>query len=144
MDLSNSLENLKILVVEDDDDMRNFIRLSLEKYGIKNSWEAENGKVALSLIKQQNFDLVICDWRMPVMDGLELFKEIRKLANRQYMEFLMVTSVNDAEDVKTAIRSGIVNYVTKPFEPDTIYQKVLATYEEKQKRLAAGNPTWMN
>ncbi|MDH5446587.1 MAG: response regulator [Gammaproteobacteria bacterium] len=142
MDLSNSLENLKILVVEDDKDMRDFIRLSLEKEGFKNTWEAEDGKIALSLIKQQNFDLVICDWRMPVMDGLELFKEMGKLGNRQNTDFLMVTSVNDAEGVKTAIKSGIVNYVTKPFEPDTIYQKVLATYEKKQKRLAASDPVW--
>lgn len=143
-ELSDNLANFKILVVDDEKEMREFLKVSLEGKGVNNIWEAENGREALSLIKLQNFDLIICDWRMPVMDGLQLLEEVRKLANRKDTPFLMATSLNDAEHVASAIKAGVNDYLTKPLDPDTIYKKVLANYEKKQQKLAASEPQWMS
>ena len=144
MSISKNIENIKILVVDDEKDMREFLRISLNGYGFKNTWEAEDGKVAFSLVKHQNFDLIICDWRMPEMDGLELLEAIRKLGNRKDTDFLMVTSVNDAKYVTTAIKSGVSGYITKPVDIDTIYKKIVSIHEKKLEKLAASEPAWMS
>lgn len=114
----------KIITVDDSSTMRRIIKNTLIKIGFSNVLEAGNGIEALEVLAQNNVDLIITDWNMPEMDGLTFVKTLR--AKEQYKEIpiLMVTTEAAKEDILTALRSGVNNYVVKPFTPDILQEKV--------------------
>lgn len=114
----------KIITVDDSSTMRRIIKNTLIKIGFSNILEAANGIEALEVLAQNNVDLIITDWNMPEMDGLTFVKTLR--AKDQYKEIpiLMVTTEAAKEDILTALRSGVNNYVVKPFTPDILQEKV--------------------
>lgn len=114
----------KIITVDDSSTMRRIIKNTLIKIGFSNILEAANGIEALEVLAQNNVDLIITDWNMPEMDGLTFVKTLR--AKDQYKEIpiLMVTTEAAKEDILTALRSGVNNYVVKPFTPDILQDKV--------------------
>lgn len=114
----------KIITVDDSSTMRRIIKNTLIKIGFSNILEASNGIEALEVLAQNNVDLIITDWNMPEMDGLTFVKTLR--ANDKYKEIpiLMVTTEAAKEDILTALRSGVNNYVVKPFTPDILQAKV--------------------
>lgn len=114
----------KIITVDDSSTMRRIIKNTLIKIGFSNILEAANGIEALEVLAQNNVDLIITDWNMPEMDGLTFVKTLR--AKEQYKEIpiLMVTTEAAKEDILTALRSGVNNYVVKPFTPDILQEKV--------------------
>jgi len=114
----------KIITVDDSSTMRRIIKNTLIKIGFSNILEAGNGIEALEVLAQNNVDLIITDWNMPEMDGLTFVKTLR--AKDQYKEIpiLMVTTEAAKEDILTALKSGVNNYVVKPFTPDILQEKV--------------------
>jgi two-component system chemotaxis response regulator CheY len=104
--------------------MRRIIKNTLIKLGFSNVLEAGNGVEALDVMSKQNVDLIVTDWNMPEMDGLTFVKTVR--AKDQYKEtpILMITTEAAKEDILTALKSGVNNYVVKPFTPDTLQEKV--------------------
>lgn len=120
----NDLMRARILVVEDDDTMRDFIVGILDSVGFSNLTTALDGIEAWRKFEQgEQFELVICDWIMPGMDGLEVLKNIRD--SRAAIPFILVT-VRDSEDaIKRAADRGVTSFLSKPFEPDQLVTEVL-------------------
>ena len=120
--MSNS--NVNVLVVDDYGTMRRIIRNLLEQIGFSNTAEAEDGASALSKLKQGDFGLVISDWNMEPMTGLQLLQEVRGDSRLAKMPFIMVTAESKTENVVAAKAAGVNNYIVKPFNAETLKKKI--------------------
>lgn len=116
---------MRVLVVDDSPTMRRIVVQMLKKIGYNDITEAENGQAALErLHKDGDFELLLTDWNMPVMTGLELTQAVRADAKLAPIPILMVTTRNMKQDIVVAMKTGVNNYVTKPFDPKTIKEKI--------------------
>ncbi|MCD8567993.1 MAG: response regulator [Geovibrio sp.] len=113
-----------VITVDDSSTMRRIIKNTLLKLGFSNILEAGNGVEALDVMAKNKVDVVITDWNMPEMDGLTFVKTLRSKEEYKTMPILMVTTEAAKEDILTALRSGVNNYVVKPFTPDTLKEKI--------------------
>jgi two-component system chemotaxis response regulator CheY len=113
-----------IITVDDSSTMRRIIKNTLTKLGFTNVLEAGNGVEGLDVLAKNEVDLIITDWNMPEMDGLTFVKTLRAKDEYKETPILMVTTEAAKEDILTALRSGVNNYVVKPFTPDTLQEKV--------------------
>ncbi len=116
--------NIKILVVDDFATMRKIIKNILTQLGFKDIIEADDGTTALELLKKQKVDLIISDWNMPKMSGIDLLKAVRSDENLKDIKFIMVTAEAQKENVVEAIKHGVNQYVVKPFTPETLKEKL--------------------
>ena len=121
-----SAQNLRILIVDDQASMRGLTRYCLEQLGIRNVTEANCGADALQELQVAKFDLVISDWNMDKIDGLELLKTIRSNPLTRMTPFIMSTGNKEREKVQIAIKAGVNNYIVKPFNVATLKQKIEA------------------
>jgi len=115
---------MKVLVVDDFSTMRKIIKNNLKGMGFNNIVEAENGQKALEELKKESIGLIISDWNMPVMTGIELLKAVRGDAGLKSIPFVMVTAEGQKDNVMEAAKAGVSNYVVKPFTPDTFSEKL--------------------
>lgn len=113
-----------IITVDDSSTMRRIIKNTLQKLGFTAILEASNGIEALEIMSKNNIDLIVTDWNMPEMDGLTFVKTLRQKDQFKDTPILMITTEAAKEDILTALRSGVNNYVVKPFTPDTLQEKV--------------------
>lgn len=113
-----------IITVDDSSTMRRIIKNTLEKLGFANILEAGNGVEALDVMGKNKVDMIVTDWNMPEMDGLTFVKAVRAKAEHKDTPILMITTEAAKEDILTALRSGVNNYVVKPFTPETLQEKV--------------------
>lgn len=113
---------MKVLVVDDSGVMRKIIIRSLNAVGVIDIVEAGDGQEAFDLFKSESFDLVLTDWNMPVRNGLELVTDIRSTGSK--VPIMMVTTEAQKTQVITAIQAGVTDYLTKPFENDTLRKKL--------------------
>lgn len=116
--------NIKILVVDDFSTMRKIIRNILTQLGFKNILEADDGTTALEILNKEKIDLIISDWNMPKMSGLELLKAVRSNENTKDIPFIMVTAEAQRENILEAIKYRVSQYVVKPFTPETLKEKI--------------------
>lgn len=116
--------DMKILVVDDMSTMRRIVKTIFKELGFSNIEEAENGSDALTKLKGDKFDLVVSDWNMPVMPGIELLRSIRADGALKHIPVLMVTAEAQKENLMEAIQAGVSNYVVKPFTAEIIKQKL--------------------
>jgi two-component system, chemotaxis family, chemotaxis protein CheY len=117
---------LKVLVVDDQFSVRQMTRLALEKIGVRLIHEAENGQAALTKALAQPLDLIISDFNMPEMDGIELLRAVRGHQAIRKTPFILITGRGDRELVVKAAQAGVNNYVVKPFDEATLRQKMEA------------------
>jgi two-component system chemotaxis response regulator CheY len=115
---------MKVLAVDDSATMRRIIKNQLKQSGVTDVDEAENGREALALLGRGRYDLLITDWNMPEMCGLDLVLEVRKTEPIKRIPILMVTTVSAKEDIVNALKAGVNNYVVKPFDAATLNAKV--------------------
>ena len=115
---------IKVLVVDDFSTMRKIIKNNLKGMGFNNILEAENGQKALEELKKESVGLIISDWNMPVMTGIELLKAVRGDAGLKSIPFIMVTAEGQKDNVMEAAKAGVSNYVVKPFTPDIFSEKL--------------------
>jgi two-component system, chemotaxis family, chemotaxis protein CheY len=115
---------MKILAVDDSATMRRIIKNQLKQAGYEEVDEAGNGREALTMLGQAHYDLLITDWNMPEMNGLDLVKEVRRIEASKAMAILMVTTVAGKEDIVTALKAGVNNYMVKPFDTATLRAKI--------------------
>ena len=115
---------MQILIIDDEIVARNWLKDALEDLPCTID-EAPNGRVALEMIKTSgNFDLVLIDWKTPVMSGLELTKAIRSDPSLNDLKLVMVTGCNELADVEEALNAGVNEYLMKPFTRDMILDKL--------------------
>lgn len=117
-------QDINILVVDDSDSMRRTTKAALQQLGLFNIEVAVDGLDALQIIKQKQFGLIISDWNMPEMDGLEFLKKLRGNEATKTIPFLMVTSEAKRELVIEAISAGINEYIVKPINVATLAAKL--------------------
>ena len=114
------LEQLKVLVVDDSNTARRFVRRVLESLGLENFEEAANGREAVALINEKMFDLVVTDYNMPEMDGKELVQYIRNESNQPTVPVMMVTSEHNEGRLSAVQQAGVSAVCDKPFEPASV------------------------
>ena len=117
-------KDLKILVVDDFSATRTIVINYLSKLGYRNMVEAEDGFSALARLKSALFDLVVTDWSMSDMSGLDLLKQMRADSDLKHIPVLMVTSEDLQGNIVTAIKAGLNDYIVRPFEEHTFKQKL--------------------
>ncbi len=116
--------DLKFLVVDDFSTMRRIVRGLLKEMGCANVDEAEDGAVALQMLKTSRYDFVVSDINMPNMNGFELLKAMKAEESLKHIPVLMVTAEARKEDIVMAAQSGAAGYVVKPFTKATLEEKV--------------------
>jgi len=119
MDLS-----MKILIVDDFATMRRIMKNILKQIGFSNIIEADDGTTAMEELKKTAVDLIISDWNMPKMTGLDLLKNVRGTDGLKDVPFLMVTAEAQKQNVIDAVQAGVTNYVVKPFTAEAISEKL--------------------
>ena len=117
-------KDLKILVVDDFSATRTIVINHLSKLGYSNTVEVENGFSALARLRSALFDLVVTDWSMSGMSGLDLLKLIRADSGLKHIPVLMVTSEDLQGNIITAIKAGLNDYIVRPFEEHKFKQKL--------------------
>jgi two-component system chemotaxis response regulator CheY len=124
-------KEIKIMVVDDLATMRKVIRNLLKQVGYDNIVEAEDGVMALKMLKSQKIDFVISDWNMPKLTGMELLKTIRGDEGLKATPFLMVTADGLQDHVIAAVRAGVNNYIVKPFTAEVLSEKITKILEKR-------------
>ncbi|AUM67598.1 response regulator [Pseudomonas fluorescens] len=141
------MSKVSVLVVDDASFIRDLVKKCLRNYfpGVRIE-DAVNGKKAQALLAREAFDLVLCDWEMPEMSGLELLTWCRQQDTLKGMPFVMVTSRGDKENVVQAIQAGVSGYVSKPFTNEQLLTKVKHALHKvgKLDTLMNSAPTKMN
>ena len=122
--------SLKVLVVDDFSTMRRIVKNLLKQIGYTDIEEAEDGVQALSKLQNGGFGLVVSDWNMPNMDGLDMLKAVRQEPAIKDIPVLMVTAEAEKEKVITAIQAGVNNYVVKPFTGEILKEKLDKIFEK--------------
>lgn len=117
-------KSIKILIVDDYKTMLRIIANLLKQIGFTNIEEASNGQEALVKLRADKFGLIISDWNMQPMTGLDLLIEVRKDPNLKHIPFIMVTAESKTENVIAAKQAGVSNYIVKPFNADTLKEKI--------------------
>lgn len=116
--------NMKVLVVDDFATMRRIVKNILKQIGFTNIIEAEDGKSALKILQSDKFDLIMCDWNMPEMPGIELLTRIRSDEQLKGIPFVMVTAEAQKENILEAVKAGVNSYIVKPFTAEIVEQKL--------------------
>ncbi len=121
--MSHSI-NMKFLIVDDFSTMRGIARGLLKEIGYNNAEEAEDGAVALGMLKSQKFDFIFSDINMPNMNGFELLSAIKKDDTLKHLPVLMVSADARKEDIVRAVQDSAAGYIVKPFTKATLQEKV--------------------
>jgi two-component system chemotaxis response regulator CheY len=115
---------INVLIVDDYKTMLRIIRNLLKQIDFQNVEEATDGADALAKLRSGSFGLVISDWNMQPMTGLELLQEVRADARLKTLPFIMITAESKTENVIAAKRAGVSNYIVKPFNAETLRDKI--------------------
>ncbi|MCE7033338.1 chemotaxis response regulator CheY [Lysobacter sp. GX 14042] len=122
-------KNIRILIVDDFSTMRRIVKNLLNDLGFTNTAEADDGTTALAELGKASFDLVITDWNMPGMPGIDLLRAIRADAAMKTLPVLMVTAEAKREQIIEAAQAGVNGYVIKPFTAATLNDKLAKIFE---------------
>ncbi len=124
-------ESKKVLVVDDSSVMRQIIKNNLKQLGFDNGnlTDAEDGQMGFKKAAEGGIDLIISDWNMPKMTGIEFLKAVRGDDKTKGTPFLMVTSEADKEKILEAVQSGVNQYIVKPFNANQLEEKIKAIFK---------------
>ncbi|HVJ35562.1 MAG TPA: response regulator [Terriglobia bacterium] len=116
--------NMSILIVDDYKTMLRIIRNLLKQLGFNNVDEATDGSMALQKLRDKDYGLVISDWNMEPMTGIQLLREVRADTKLKALPFIMITAESKTENVVAAKEAGVNNYIVKPFNAATLKTKL--------------------
>ena len=122
-------KNMKILIVDDFSTMRRIIKNLLRDLGFNNTLEASDGTTALPMLKTGDFDLLVTDWNMPGMQGIDLLKAVRGDRSIAGLPVLMVTAESKRDQIVEAAQAGVNGYIVKPFTAQTLKEKIDKIWE---------------
>lgn len=115
---------IKVLVVDDFATMRRIVKNILTQLGYKSIIEADDGTTAMTVLKQEKIGLIISDWNMPKMTGLDLLKNVRANPEWAKIPFIMVTAEAQQDNIILAVKAKVSQYIVKPFTADTLGEKI--------------------
>lgn len=115
---------MRVLIVDDSGTMRRIIRNNLKFAGFDDAVEAGNGVEGLACLEGNPIGLVITDWNMPEMNGIEFVKAIRAKDQYKALPILMITTMAEKEEIMVALSAGVSNYIVKPFDAETLKKKL--------------------
>jgi two-component system chemotaxis response regulator CheY len=121
-------KNMRVVIVDDYTTMLRILRNLLRQLEINNVDEASDGDTAYHLLQKNPPDLVISDWNMAPVTGLDLLKRVRADAKLKHIPFIMVTAESKTENVIAAKQAGVSNYIVKPFNADTLRAKIASVF----------------
>ncbi|MBZ0324930.1 MAG: response regulator [Alphaproteobacteria bacterium] len=124
------VSNLPVLIVDDYKTMLRIIHNLLKQLNFKNVDDASDGSAALTKLRSKHYGLVISDWNMEPMTGLELLKEVRADSKLSDLPFIMITAESKTENVVAAKQAGVSNYIVKPFNAATLKAKIQSVIGE--------------
>jgi two-component system, chemotaxis family, chemotaxis protein CheY len=125
--------DMKILVVDDFPTMRRIVKTLMRQNGYTNFVEAEDGQLGFKMLESMpDIEFVISDWNMPNMTGLEFLKAVRADPRFKHLPFLMVTAEAEKENIIEAVKSGVSNYIVKPFTGATLAEKIAKVFATKK------------
>ncbi len=119
-------KNINILIVDDYKTMLRIIHSLLTQLGFHNIDEASDGSMAIRMIKEKKYELIISDWNMKPMTGIELLKNVRANETIKNIPFLMITAESKIENIMAAKQAGVSNYIVKPFNAETLKTKLIS------------------
>lgn len=122
-------KQMKILIVDDFSTMRRIIKNLLADLGFQNVTEADDGNTALPVLRHGGFELLITDWNMPGMTGIDLLKAVRGDPDLKSLPVLMVTAENQRDQIVEAAQNGVNGYIIKPFTAVTLKEKLERIFE---------------
>jgi two-component system chemotaxis response regulator CheY len=125
----------KVLVVDDMLTMRKIIKKALTAIGFEDVTEVKDGQEAIDALELESYELVISDWNMPNVNGIELLQMMRSKDNLKLIPFVLLTAESDGWQVSAVIEKGVDNYIVKPFTRDILKEKLEQTYQSVKKRL---------
>lgn len=117
-------KSINVLIVDDYKTMLRIIRNLLKQIDFNNVEEASDGAEALGKLRANNFGLVISDWNMQPMTGMQLLQEVRADTRLKTLPFIMITAESKVENVIAAKQAGVSNYIVKPFNAETLREKI--------------------
>ena len=116
--------NKKILIVDDMQTMRRILKSALVDIGFNDVTDTDGGETALLMLEQGDYDLLITDWNMPGMEGIDLLKAVRASDKLKAMPVLMVTAEAKRDQIMEAAQAGVNGYIIKPFQPAMLKEKI--------------------
>jgi len=119
-----ALKDMRVFIVDDYNTMLRILRNLLRQLDINNVDEATNGDTAYQMLQRTPPDLIISDWNMQPVTGLDLLKKVRSDAKLKHIPFIMVTAESKTENVVAAKQAGVSNYIVKPFNAETLRAKI--------------------
>ncbi|OQW50722.1 MAG: hypothetical protein A4S09_11235 [Proteobacteria bacterium SG_bin7] len=124
----------RFLIIDDMSSIRDFVHASLKSLGYENILEAPDGVIAIEILKKQSrngapIDVILCDWNMPKLMGIDLLRQIREAPEWEFVPFIMITTESEKSQILQAISSGVTDYIVKPFSVSVLQQKLLAAYK---------------
>ena len=118
------INQFTILTVDDSKLIRTNVRRMLDSLGVRNILEASNGREALGILDRQRVDLIVSDWNMPEMSGHQLLQAVRANQTIKHLPFIMLTAEGEKDKVVAALQAGVTNYIVKPFNQETLFNKI--------------------
>ncbi len=116
--------DIRVLVVDDMHAMRTILKALLKNMGIEQVIEASDGVAALEILRRNKIDIILSDWNMPRMTGIELLREVRQDAMLKELPFVMISAEATGENIAQAIRLQVTQYLIKPITADQLEQKI--------------------
>ena len=123
-------QNMKIMIVDDYKTMLRILRNLLKQLNFLNVEEATDGSVALEMLRKNTFGMVISDWSMEPMTGIQLLREVRSDDRLKHLPFIMITEGGKSENVLAAKEAGVSNYIVKPFNAEILKTKMFSVLGE--------------
>ena len=124
-----AFDGKSVLVVDDSSVMRQIIKKNLKELGFGDITDAEDGAAGLKKLGDAPVDLVVSDWNMPKMTGIEFLKEVRSDSKLKAIPFIMVTSEADKGKIMEAVQAGVSQYIVKPFNAVQLEEKIKAIFK---------------
>ena len=123
--LEKTLKAMRVLVMDEMDSIRNMVQSCLKELGVEEIMMSGNGESGWQILTDKPVDIIICDWDMPKLTGIELLERVRASEYHQHIPFLMLTATVEKEDVVTAVAAGVTDYLAKPFNASSLEYRIL-------------------
>ncbi len=136
LNFDRELATLRVLVIDDMNTMRMMLAGCLKEMGFEHVSSEMDGERGWQYLSRNRVDIIICDWDMPKLNGLELLQRVRKDENLSHIPFLMVTAGAEVDRVKQALADGVTDYLVKPFQAKDLCYRVLKVLRKIQAKSA--------